>query len=142
VLQSRSATSIASFIHFCTTPLLAGRANPTDKVIRNLITFLCQDTSINPVFNPILPDFQIAILSLKEDKSKKPTKVEQEGEESEEAMMMRVMRRGALLAFEELAKVFAGELFEKVPKLWEGLSSTLSAIYQGVCLLSQEGIED
>lgn len=47
---------------------------------------------------------------------------------------MRVMRRGALLAFEELAKVFGGELLEKVPKLWEGLSFTLSSVYSGMPL--------
>jgi hypothetical protein len=37
------------------------------------------------------------------------------------------MRRGALIAFERLAALFGGELMERVPKFWEGISAPFAA---------------
>lgn len=118
-------------IQLCASPFLGSRPNPTDKVIRNLVTFLCQDVSINPIFSPAQPGATDGILSLKEDKVKKAVKPGQEEEESEEAVAMRIMRRGALMAFKELAAAFGGELFDRVPRVWEGLSSALLSTYTG-----------
>lgn len=128
VLQSRSANSVASLIHLCGSPLHAGRPNPSDKVIKNLFTFLCQDTSINPVFSLNTE----GIVSLKEDKPKKASKgASVEEEETEEQISMRVMRRGALVSFEALAQTFGGELLSKVPKFWEGIAQPLITQFDG-----------
>lgn len=116
-------------IQLCGSPQHAGRANPSDKVVKNLFTFLCQDTGINPIFKP--NDY--GILSLKEAAPKNPTKGEGE-EETEEQITMRVMRRGAMLAFNEMALLFGSELMERVPKFWEGISGAFAAFEGEFCI--------
>lgn len=95
--------------------------------MKNLFTFLCQDTAINPIFKPTCE----GILSLKDDKPKKVTKAGVDDEETEEQISMRIMRRGALMAFEKVASRFGAELFDRVPKFWEGISAPLVAALDG-----------
>lgn len=144
VLQARSADSIARLIHLCGSPLHAGRPNPSDKVVKNLFTFLCQDTSINPVFTPATATE--GIISLKQDQASasaaaakpKGKKTEEVEEETEEQIAMRVMRRGALLAFERLATTFGEGLLDKVPKYWEGIAQALINNYAGQSTFSPD----
>ena len=65
------------------------------------------------------------ILTLKEDKVVVSGKKGEVVEESEEAISMRITRRGALEASKALARKFGGSLFEDVPKFWEGISGAL-----------------
>lgn len=129
VLQSRSAAAVASLVHLCGSSLHAGRPNPSDKVIKNLFTFLCQDTSVNPVFSLLTE----GIVSLKEDKPKKQPKAGSatEEEETEEQIAMRVMRRGALVSFEKLAEKFGADLLDKVPKFLDRIAHPLITHYEG-----------
>ena len=46
-LQTRSATAVANFVDFCAQHQLA---QPPDKIVRNLCTFLCQDMERTPTF--------------------------------------------------------------------------------------------
>jgi TATA-binding protein-associated factor len=106
--------------------LFTGKVNPSDKVIKNLWTFLCQDTSITPVFSPTAANE--GIVSLREDR----VQVAKRGakdvpEETEEQIAMRVTRRGALEAFRALAGKFGKELLDEVPKFWEGISAAFLA---------------
>jgi TATA-binding protein-associated factor len=126
-LQSRSAHSVAALIDLCSSPRHTG-ANPSDKVVKNLFTFLCQDTAINPIFKPTSE----GILSLKDDKPKKATKAGVEEEETEEQISMRIMRRGALMAFETAASRFGAGLFDRVPKFWEGISAPVITAFDGM----------
>ncbi|WVQ82019.1 hypothetical protein IAT38_004147 [Cryptococcus sp. DSM 104549] len=129
IIQARAASSVAAFIAYTTTPLFTFRINPSDKVVRNLFTFLCLDTSVTPVFTPTGPGATEGIISLVEDRAA-AAQAAQGGagkkkdvvEESDEQVASRVTRRGALEAFKALARVFGAELFEKVPKFWEGIS--------------------
>ena len=68
---------------------------------------------------------------MKDDKPKKATKAGVEDEETEEQISMRIMRRGALMAFEKVASRFEAELFDRVPKFWEGISAPLVAAFDG-----------
>ena len=123
VLQNRAALSLAAFVDYCGSPLFATRANPCDKVIKNLFTFLCQDVTITPVFTMSSE----GILTLREDKPVPAKKgaAKDEPEESEEQIAARVTRRGALEAFRAMARKFGPELFTAVPKYWEGISMAL-----------------
>ena len=68
------------------------------------------------------------ILTLRETVTTLPIKkgaAKEAPEESEEQIAMRITRRGAAMAFKALASRFGDELFDKVPKAWEGLSGAL-----------------
>jgi TATA-binding protein-associated factor len=130
VLQSRSATSVAALIDLCSSPGHTG-ANPSDKVVKNLFTFLCQDTVINPIFKPTSE----GILSLTDDKPKKAVKAGAEVDETEEQISMRIMRRGALAAFEKMAARFGADLVDRVPKFWAEISSPLTTAFEGAYTL-------
>lgn len=123
ILQSRAAESVAAFVEYCNSPLFTNTVNPCDKVIRNLFTFLCQDTTITPVFGTSVE----GILSLKEDKpvAKKSGK-QDVVEETEEQITSRITRRGALEALRALAKRFGPRLFSAVPRYWDGISLALT----------------
>ncbi|KAK4687502.1 TATA-binding protein-associated factor, partial [Tremellales sp. Uapishka_1] len=122
LLQIRSAESISAFIIYCSSPLFQNKVNPSDKVVKNLFTFLCQDTATTPVFTPTSTD---GILALKEDKVAASKKGKEDVEESEDEIKMRITRRGAYLALKEIARSFGGDVRSKVPKYWEGLSAGL-----------------
>ena len=129
ILQCRGAASVASLVAYCYSPLFAGKTNPVDKVIKNLFTFLNQDTSTTPVFKPTSD--QEGIISLNEDRPPPTTKDRNAvPEESEGQIAMRVTRRGALQAFKCLADEFERDLFDTVPKLWEGISAAV-LLYNG-----------
>ena len=118
---------------YCNSPSFSGKVNPVDKVIRNLFTFLNQDTAITPVFKPEIAE-ESMILSINADRTATPSaRTTAHGvamnEESEEQIVMRITRRGALQAFKSLAGQFGAELFDSVPKVWEGISMALLSTY-------------
>ena len=130
MLQKRAAESVAAFIQFCNSSLFTGKVNPCDKVVKNLFTFLCQDTTVTPVFSTGLGSTD-GIITLKEDKPA-PSKKSAAGfkdvpEESERQIADRLTRRGAQEAFRAMAKRFGQKLFKAVPKFWEGISDGLLA---------------
>jgi hypothetical protein len=70
---------------------------------------------------------------LKDDKPKKAIKGVEE-EETEEQISMRIMRRGALMAFEKMAARFGAGLFDRVGKFWEGVSAPLITAFDGTSI--------
>lgn len=126
ILQSRAASSVASLVQYCNSPLFTNPVNPCDKVIKNLYTFLCQDVAVTPVFSASTD----GIITLLEENSPLQRKgsVKDLPEESEQQMAARVTRRGALEAFKAMAKKFGPDLFEAVPKFWDGISAALIAM--------------
>jgi len=129
VLQSRAADSVAAFVDLCNSPLWTGKNNPSGKVIKNILVFLCRDTRVTPVFGA--PQNEIdGIISLNEEKSAATQKKGAGGakdveEETEQQLMMRLNQRGALATFKALATRFGGSLFDQVPQFWLGISSAL-----------------
>ncbi|ADV22686.1 Helicase, putative [Cryptococcus gattii WM276] len=130
ILQKRDAFWVAAFIQYTTSPFFTGRVNPSDKVVKNLFTFLCLDTSVTPVFSPTAQGATEGIITLLEERAAAAvTNARKKDivEESEEQIASRMTRRGALETFKAMAKRFGSNLFEKVPKFWEGISGALLA---------------
>lgn len=130
ILQKRDAFWVAAFIQYTTSSFFTGRVNPSDKVVKNLFTFLCLDTSITPVFSPTAQGATEGIITLLEEKAAAAVANARKKdivEESEEQIASRMTRRGALETFKAMAKRFGSNLFEKVPKFWEGISGALLA---------------
>ena len=113
---------------FCNSPLFVGKSNPSDKIVKNLFTFLCQDVAVTPVFSATVGATE-GIVSLKEVKPVQTKKtaagVKDIVEETDEQIVSRLTRRGAQEAFRALATRFGGRLFIQVPKFWEGISLAL-----------------
>ncbi|KAL1409070.1 TATA-binding protein-associated factor mot1 [Vanrija albida] len=128
LLQARAAESIGAFIAYCSSPAFTAPVNPSEKVLKNLFTFLNTDTSVTPVFSPTTD----GILSLKDAPATAATRKGQVPEESEEQVAMRITRRGALAALGAIAQRFGASLFEAVPKYWEGISAPLLQASQSV----------
>ena len=133
-LQSRAARTIASFIDLCTSLDSPVKANPTDKVVKNICTFLCQDTTITPLFAAHRNATQ-GILTLdtpipppNSSANKSAPRAPVEAGESEHIIKARLVRRGAEMAIQSLADQFGGHLFVRVPKLWSCMAQTLDEL--------------
>lgn len=148
-LQTRSARSIAAFVDLCTSSPLAIKTNPTDKIIRNLCTFLCQDTSITPVFSAhkaathgiLSTDSANGSAMNANGAGKKGSKgagpangatVHPENTheiENEAVAKAKLVRRGAEIAIGALSERFKEDAFVRLPVLWICMAETLQASY-------------
>lgn len=137
-MQRRFAHGVASLVVFCSSPASAARANPSDKIVKNLTTFVCQEVAHTAVFASAKTD-RAGILSLREAASgssaatttgKSRTK-DAVVVDSEEVVLSRITRRGAHAALARLAELFGPRLFDDVPKIWDCLSSALGSTLAG-----------
>lgn len=118
-LQVRVAASVARLV---TMFLDAGKTGASDKVIKNLCSFLCVDTSEVPEFHPN-QQFTDKILSLRKEEAKTdPADIIAHQKEVKAA---RIKRLGAKTALENLARLFGADLFAKLPKLKECMFAPL-----------------
>lgn len=118
-LQFRSAASVAKLV---TLFLDVGKTGASDKVIKNLCSFLCVDTSEVPEFHPN-QQFLDKILSLRKEEAKTdPADIIAHQKEVKAA---RIKRLGAKTALENLARLFGADLFNKLPKLKECMFAPL-----------------
>ena len=127
ILQQRSASSLASLVEYCNSPLFNGKFNPCDKVVKNLFTFLYQDMTVTPIFSTSAE----GIITLQEETpvSQRKGTIHDLPDESEMQIAARVTRRGAVEAFRALAKRFGAQVFDGVPRFWEGISASLLASF-------------
>lgn len=133
-MQSRFAHGVASLVVFCSSPSSTARANPSDKIVKNLATFVCQEIAHTAVFAAAKTDRE-GILSLRAavgsttttGSSGKGRAKEVAVVDSEEVILSRITRRGAHAALARLAELFGPRLFQEVPKLWDCLSSAVSS---------------
>lgn len=124
-LQKRSAQSVASLVELCAT---TGRTVVGDKVTKNLINFLCVDTSEVPIFQ-VNCGLKDSILSLrKEEDRREHADQAQYDREQREA---RIKRRGAKEALEQLARTFGADLFTGVPKIRACIEGPLHSAFGG-----------
>jgi TATA-binding protein-associated factor len=122
ILQFRAAASVAAFIDFTNTSDFTAKVNPSDKVVKNLFTFLCQDISVTPVFSLATE----GIATLRDEKIvQKASASKDVPEETDEQVSARITRRGAIASLKCVAGRFGGRLFEAVPKFLEGISAAL-----------------
>ncbi|SCV74101.1 BQ2448_6533 [Microbotryum intermedium] len=129
-IQARSASAIAAFIDLCSAPGSTIKANPSDKIVKNLCTFLCQDETRTPIFSDEMNAEQ-GILTLKYTPARgEAVKENKERDvESPEVATARVTFRGAQLALAQLSIRFGDLLLERVPRLWSGMSEGLLAAF-------------
>lgn len=122
-LQDRTAHSVADFIALCSRPNSPVRVNPTDKVVKNICAYLCQDEKRTALFASSKADTD-TILTLK----KRPARgaAEKGGPSSDEAAGDSVIFRGATAALRELGIVFGADLFDRVPRLWLSMTEALT----------------
>lgn len=125
-LQARSARSIALFIDICSSPTSTLRTNPSDKIVKNLCAFLCQDVSQTPIFS-VAKSLSSELLTLEYQPARGlATKETKESNiVSEEVLATRLVYHGAQLALEELSRKFGATLLESVPKLWSCMSESI-----------------
>ncbi|TIC01506.1 hypothetical protein E3Q18_00684 [Wallemia mellicola] len=125
-LQNRAAKSLANLVELCSLP--TAKANPSDKIVKNLCAFACQDEKETPIFaqNAKLREGSFT-LQMEEAEQKATALAAQHSrkaiKEDKEVSPSSIIQRGAAQCILELAKKFGKDLFTKVPKLYECLSS-------------------
>ncbi|KAL9933818.1 hypothetical protein V8E36_007476 [Tilletia maclaganii] len=131
-LQATSAHSVAHLIKLCGES--EGRmANPSDKIVKNLCAFVCQDTTRTTVFSDVA-QVREGILSLDAEMASsgsrsgpgRPSNSADAGE-TEEVRQGKLIRRGAERALSELASLFGAQLFERVAALRSAIYEPLDA---------------
>jgi len=121
--QQRSAEAMAHFLFLCTSSPTNAKASPSDKILKNLCAFLCQDTSITPPFVPTDPR---PIMSLPPtDQSASKGKNLQQLQPDLEFAKNKLVRQGAEMCFTALATIFGESLLIQLPKLWSYMSEAL-----------------
>ncbi|RKP10325.1 hypothetical protein THASP1DRAFT_11354, partial [Thamnocephalis sphaerospora] len=136
-LQQRTARSMARLLSLCVQRGKQGRAgNPSDKIVKNLCTFLCADAAHTPVLQNdrrqsgiVTLDAVAAAETLAQRGKRGRVAVAAPVDETPEAREVRLIRRGAELALQETAQLFGAQLFSSLPKLWECASAKLSASF-------------
>ncbi|KAG5646696.1 hypothetical protein DXG03_002686 [Asterophora parasitica] len=138
-LQTRSAVAVSSFIEFCANHNLA---QPPDKIVKNLCTFLCQDVEKTPTF-AYTRKFTAGILSFQEPSGPAaPPNGKSAGKEKEKDKKAEVKpddtnskahlaRRGAGLAFDQLSAKFGPHLLTVIPNMWQSMAGGLLSALQG-----------
>ncbi|KAI5804374.1 hypothetical protein EDC01DRAFT_627231 [Geopyxis carbonaria] len=124
-LQRRSALSVASLVGICSE---TGRTGVSEKVTKNLISFLCVDTSEVPIFH-VNESLKESILSLRKEEDRREHADQAAFEK--EAREARIKRRGAKEALEQLSQTFGAKLFERVPKIRDCIETPLHSAFDG-----------
>lgn len=104
-LQARSASSIADLIRKL---IAAGKANVSDKIVKNLCGFVCVDTSEVPEFGSSR-DVHHDILSIRKEETVSDNEVF-----DHTLHEAKIKRRGAKLALEHILSEFGSDVLEKV----------------------------
>lgn len=137
---------MAAFVEFCTNHQLA---QPPDKIVKNLCTFLCQDAEQTPTFahHRKVTDGILSFQSMMKEGSK-PTAPQRNVKEKDkdklpdipkldESSKSRLSRRGAGLAFNELSAKFNSNLFHAIPNMWQSMAGGLLSTFKtGICFFS------
>ncbi|XP_006458226.1 hypothetical protein AGABI2DRAFT_183309 [Agaricus bisporus var. bisporus H97] len=130
-LQQRSAAAVASFIDFCSQHNIK---QPPDKIVKNLCTFLCQDTESTPTFAfnrkylSGIMSFQSS--SVRDQKDGLKPVVGTSAETAEDNKKARLARRGAEFAFNQLSSKFGPSLLDVIPNMWCSMAGGLLSAFQ------------
>ncbi|WFD35447.1 TATA-binding protein-associated factor mot1 [Malassezia cuniculi] len=121
-LQTRSAAAVADLVALCSRP--GAKTNPSEKIVRNLCAFVCQDTTHTAEF-VAKKDVGEGILTLAELET-----TQRAPEEIEPAVAAgNLIRRGAETALQHVCTKFGESLFDKVPALWDCATSALRSTF-------------
>ncbi|KAF8078067.1 SNF2 superfamily chromatin remodeling protein [Lyophyllum atratum] len=132
-LQTRSAVAVSSFIEFCANHNIA---QPPDKIVKNLCTFLCQDVEKTPTF-AYTRKFTDGILSFQDPSGPTSQLNGKAGKEkddtdakADDTSKARLSRRGAGLAFDQLSAKFGPRLLVVIPNMWQSMAGGLLSALQ------------
>lgn len=130
-LQQRSAATLADLIALCERSHQS-RANPNDKIVKNLCTFLCSDLTVTPVLQE--NQTQSGILSIQKEDVSSKTKENISTNLTPEQKDAQLTKRGAEIALRELCNRFGPRVFNTVPKLKECISQKVMEVFpeQGI----------
>ncbi|KAI0078954.1 SNF2 chromatin remodeling protein [Panus rudis PR-1116 ss-1] len=126
-LQTRSAVAVAAFIEFCVERNLA---QPPDKIVKNLCTFLCQDVHQTPTF-AFARKYQDGILSFSKLQGQNTANGKDEPVAKPEEAKAHLSRRGAGFAFVELSRRFGARMLDVVPKMWQTMAGGILTACRG-----------
>lgn len=135
-IQARAANALATFIHDCTSGNAAIKVNPVEKLIKNVCSFLCQDTKATPLFSAAKSDsrgvYDIdihgrnAMVPVNANKRASKGTVLPDAAEVEASGKATLVRRGAESTLKHLARLFGDQLLFQLPKLWSCMSEALA----------------
>lgn len=136
-LQARTAEVLASFLVLCRERAATLKANPSDKIVKNVCSFLCQDQTLTPLFTVwkstsktiLLHNDLLAPLQPPVPQARKLVRSNGvsglEESETEDQSKTRIVRRGAELCLKSMSQRFGDSLFQQVPMLWQSASLAL-----------------
>ncbi|UZJ56627.1 hypothetical protein CBS101457_005947 [Exobasidium rhododendri] len=135
-LQQRSARAVADFIAMCSQPSSSSTAsNPSEKIVKNLCAFVCQDTTQTELFDG-KKDRLEGILSMNDVPSQvhigrgrgRSNTLVDDPNLSAEVQRGKLIRRGAELTLQAISARFGKQLMEVVPSLWSCMTAPLLAL--------------
>ncbi|KAK8520084.1 hypothetical protein V6N13_031448 [Hibiscus sabdariffa] len=125
ILQQKAAEALAELIYHC----IARKPSPNDKLIKNICSLTCSDSSETPqaaVINSMEIVDDQDFLSFGTSTGKPKSKVHAlAGGEDRSRVEGFISRRGSELALRHLCEKFGPSLFEKLPKLWDCITEVL-----------------
>ena len=117
---------------------------PLDKIVKNLCTFLCQDVEQTPTFaytrqrtDGILSLHAVELLSQQGCKENGKQKEKPDIAKPDETAKARLSRRGARLAFDQLAVKFGSKLLDIIPSMWLSMAGGLVSAFKSGLLKSR-----
>jgi hypothetical protein len=129
-MQTRAASAIAVLIENCQDPSSTSTNNPTAKIINNLASLLCQDSSRAPAFRAMLE--VSGIYALEEEKLAIETKktamsiAQAAGVAFDDTDDAVHASDGAARALQALSARYHNDIFDKLPRLLEIVSTALT----------------
>lgn len=122
-LQELSASDLASFIVFCSKAGAALKTNPSDKITKNLCSFLCQDPQETPLFDKVKTSTRPIWAPVDELDDQPPSETPQENKNA------LLTRRGAEMAIQALSRRLGDQLFLQQPKLKSCMEDALKTVF-------------
>lgn len=111
--------------------------------MKNLCTFLCQDVEQTPTFaytrqrtDGILSLHAVNSPSQQSSKENGKLKDKPDVAKPDETAKARLSRRGARLAFDQLAIKFGPQLLDIIPSMWQSMAGGLVSAFQSGSLRS------
>lgn len=124
ILQKLAAEALVELIFQC----VDRKPSPNDKLIRNICSLTCTDSSETPqvaVLDSVDVIADQDLLSFGRALSSQKTKGQVSSSEDRAKSEGYISRRGSELALKHLCLKFGSSLFDKLPKLWDCLTEIL-----------------
>jgi hypothetical protein len=127
LVQARFGNAIAKLIALCVNPDHPAPAAVANKIVGNLASLLCQDSTFIPQVSTSIPE---GIVTLRQKKAAKGTKKGLSNIAEDSAINKdAITRRGAQSALIAIIHTFGEEVFAKVPRLWDLMTATLTQYF-------------